>query len=171
MSEITKIDYKKATNAQIDINIEELDLHNSKIETVLDEQKKNISNELKELFTILGSKDYKSFLDLQSNSLALRQSIQDSISFYMQKLSKTNANYKRMNGDRVEYYMTGYGMKVSDKTRTDLINRDLSERNRNIELLETHIEFLRESRVSCDQIGYAIKNLVGLLGYMNVLGN
>ncbi len=87
----------------------------------------------------------------------------------MKRLSKSNTNYKKANADRVEYYMTGFGIKVSDATRTKLIDRDLSERERNVESLQTHIEYLRECRNGCDQIGYAVKNLVGLISYISIL--
>ncbi len=80
------------------------------------------------LFAILGTKNYKDFIELQSKTLALRQTIQEKIGFYMKRLSKSNTNYKKANADRVEYYMTGFGIKVSDATRTKLIETYLREK-------------------------------------------
>ena len=137
------------------------------MEDFLDSQRTKFDKEIKDLFIILASKNYKDFLDLQSKSLALRQSLQESITFYMQKLTKSNSLYKKTFGERTEYYLTGFGIKTSDSIKTKLIERDMCEKNRNVKLLENHIEHLRECRNECDQIGYAIKNLIGLI---NVIG-
>ncbi len=169
VSKITPIDLKKASNTHIEKHLMEFEEYNLKMDVFFDKQRENMNLELNKLFTILGSRNYKDFIDLQSQALALRQTIQESISFYMQKLSKASTNYKKANADRIEYYMTGYGIKVSDGTRTKLIDRDLSERDRNVELFQTHIEYLRECRAACDQIGYAVKNLVGLISYISIL--
>jgi hypothetical protein len=166
---LSYIDYKKASNIQIEKNLQELEEYIDTTDTILDNQRKKISSEINTLFQILGCKDYKQFMDLQSQTLALRQTIQEQITYFMQKLSKANANFKKVNADRIEYYMTGYGIKVSDGTRTKLIDRDLSGRERAIESYQNHIEFLRECRNSCDQVGYAVKNLVGLISYINIL--
>lgn len=168
-TKISAIDLKKASNTQIEKNLQELEEYNNRMDTFFDKEREAMNKEMNILFAILGTKNYKDFIELQSNALALRQTIQEKIGFYMKRLSKSNTNYKKALADRVEYYMTGYGIKVSDGTRTKLIDRDLSERERNIETLQTHIEYLRECRNGCDQIGYAVKNLVGLISYINIL--
>jgi hypothetical protein len=166
---LTHVDYKKASNPQIEKHLLELEDYNDKMCTLFDKQRKDLNKELDELFAILGSKDYKTFMDLQSRALATRQSIQENIVYYMQKLSKANSNFHKAQGDRTEYYLTGYGIKINDGIKNKLVDRDLSERTRNIETFQAHIEFLRECRSSCDQIGYAVKNLVGLISYINVI--
>ena len=151
---ITHIDLRKATPVQIEKYINELDEYNNKMEDFLDSQRTKFDKEIKDLFIILASKNYKDFLDLQSKS------------FYMQKLTKSNSLYKKTFGERTEYYLTGFGIKTSDSIKTKLIERDMCEKNRNVKLLENHIEHLRECRNECDQIGYAIKNLIGLINFI-----
>ena len=146
---ITHIDLRKATPVQIEKYINELDEYNNKMEDFLDSQRTKFDKEIKDLFIILASKNYKDFLDLQSKSLALRQSLQE-----------------KTFGERTEYYLTGFGIKTSDSIKTKLIERDMCEKNRNVKLLENHIEHLRECRNECDQIGYAIKNLIGLINFI-----
>lgn len=170
-SKLTAIDLKKATSAQIDNYILECEEHNNKMEVLFDNQRHKIGEELTPLFAILGSKNYKDFIELQASSLALRQTIQEQIIYYMQKLSKANANFKVANGNRQEYYSTGYGLKITDGLKNKLVDRDLSERERTIELFQSHIEYLRECRYSCDQIQFAVKNMVGLVSYISVLEN
>ena len=165
-NKITNLDLKKATIQQIEQQINELIEYNNTMDNFFDEQRKNMNIQLQNLYIVLGSKDYKTFMDLQSKALALRQTIVESISYYMQKLSKANSNYRKMYADRIDYYAVGHGLKLTDGTRTKMIDRDLSERNRNVELFQTHIEYLRECKNSCDQIGYAVKNLISLVSYM-----
>ena len=162
------IDLRKATNTQIEDNLLEFEEHNGKMEIMFDTQRLKVKEQLEELFDVLRTNDYKLFITLQSNALALRTTIQEQITYFMQKLTKANANNKVAIGNRCEYYATGYGIKVTDSTRNKYIDRDLSERDRNVELFQTHIEFLRESRISCDQINYAVKNMVGLVAYINI---
>lgn len=156
---LTKIDLKKASTAQIEKYIFELDDFNQRMEIFFDNERNKLNVEIQALFTELGKKDFHNFVVLQAESLAVRQTVVNIIAVYMQKLSKATSNFNISNSDRIEYYATGYGIKVSDGTRTKLIDKDLSERERNIKLFQTHIGFLRECLKSIDQIGYAIKNV------------
>lgn len=167
-NKMSALNLKNATTSQIELHLKELEIFNSKVELLFDEQREKINSSLVEIYEVLGSRNYQKYLDLQSKALVLRQGIQDSITSYMQKLSTVNSDMKKSYSDRVEYYMTGYGLKVTDSTRAKLIEKDLSESARYKDLLENHIEYLRECRIGCDQIGYAIKNTVGLLQYISV---
>jgi hypothetical protein len=162
------IDYKKASNSLIDQHILYLEQNNDAMDDLLNKEKSLFNRDLEVLFAILRSKNYQDFMELQGRALSLRQIIQDKIGFYMNQLSKHNAKLKVAIGERIEYYATGYGIKVSDGTRTKLIDRDLSERERTVEILQSHIEYLRECRNGCDQIGYAIKNLTALMTYISL---
>ncbi len=162
------IDYKKASNTLIDQHIIYLEQNNDAMDDLLNKEKSVFNRDLEVLYTILKSKNYQEFMELQGKGLSLRQIIQDKIGFYMNQLSKHTAKYKVANAERIEYYQTGYGIKVSDGTRTKLIDRDLSERGRTVEILQSHIEYLRECRNGCDQIGYAVKNLTALITYISL---
>lgn len=165
---VTSIDYKKANNQMIEKNISEMENYNSVSEQFFNDTRDKYDKQINELNETLRKKNFKEYVDLQAYALSLRQSLASSISYYMQKLSQANSNLNKSKGDRIEYYMTGYGMKVSDATRTKLIDRDFAERERTKQLLEIHIEYLRESIKSCDNIGYAIKNLVSLMTYVSL---
>ena len=60
---ITHIDLRKATPVQIEKYINELDEYNNKMEDFLDSQRTKFDKEIKDLFIILASKNYKDFLD------------------------------------------------------------------------------------------------------------
>lgn len=165
---LSPIDLKKASNSQIEIHICEYEENNNTAEQLFNNERVKWNNEMQILYTLLSSKNYSEFPNLQSKTLSTRQLLQESITGMMQKLAKANSSISKATGERIEYYAIGHGLRVSDGTRTKLIDRDLSERKRYIELLETHIEYLRECRNGCDQIGYAVKNLVGLIAYLSI---
>ncbi len=163
---LTYVDLKKASNTQLENNISEFEALNNIHENLFKNSRKSINDEIDNLLAVLSAKDFKKFINLQSDTLALRQRIQEEIAMIMVRLSKANASYKRAFADRCDYYTTGHGLKVSDGTRTKLIDRDLSERTRGTDLLEAHIEFLRSSSQTCDSIGYTIKNIASLMAYI-----
>lgn len=167
-TKLTPIDLRKASASQIELHIAEFEEFNLKAENFFISQRKNIEKELNLLYDVLRSQDYKQFIILQANALALKQTINEHLANYMSKLSRANANLKVATANRTEFYMTGYGIKVSDGLKNKLVDRDLSERERNIELFQIHIEFLRESGKNCDNIHYTVKNMIGLITYMNL---
>lgn len=169
MKKLSGIDLRTANYQAINLHLEELSYNNDCIEVFFEKQHSYYSALLNKAYEKLAERDYKMFAPLSARVLAIRQSIQDDITKNMSKLSKANSKYRQTYGDRVDYYTTGFGLKVSDSTRKNLIERDLSERIRQKEMIENHIEFLRECRISCDQIGYAIKNLTQLSGLLMAL--
>lgn len=164
---LSPIDLRKANASQIEAHIIEFEKFNAKAEVFFDNQRISIDEQMNVLFDVLRIQDYKQYIILQSNAMALRQTIQEHISKFLNKLSRANANYKVACGNRHEYYMTGYGIKIAEGMKSKLVDRDLSERERNIELYQTHIEYLRDSSKSCADIQYAVKNAIALFTYLN----
>ena len=164
---ITSIDYRTANHQMIEKNTWEYEENNNRYEEICGEKREEISLRMNNLYALLNKREPALYMDIHAQALSLRQEIQNSIAENMQRLSKYNAKYNIANGERIEYYATGYGMKVTDKQRTELICKDLAERKRSLELIETYIEFLRECKFNCDSIGYAIKNFVSLLTYLS----
>src|SRR6266403_488799 len=110
---------------------------------------------------VLGANDkIQDFLDQQ------RQKLTEEITNYLSKISKDKTKLNKCLADRTEYYMHGFGMKTTDRQQREMINRDLAQTQRSMEMLELHVEFLRETRVACDNIGYAVKNKLGFMTYL-----
>lgn len=101
-------------------------------------------------------------IELQSLCLSYRQMLTDEIASFMGKLSKEIINYKNAKADRFMFYATGFGLKTNLSEKSLLIDSELSELQRNKELFETHLEFLKESRGVCDNVNWAIKNRIEL---------
>ena len=163
-----KLDLKIATVNQIANMNANMNGINDKAEDIFKRERDKWSNLLSPLYSKLSNKDKKDIVELQSESLAIREQLQQSISYHSSQLSKANVTYKNAFGDRLEFYMTGFGIKTASSEKTKMVDRDLAEAKRRTELLEVHIDFLRECRYSCDQIGYAIKNLTEIYKYLQI---
>ncbi|SRR6266403_1965584 len=160
------MDYSKADRPSVDQQNDKVLGANDKIQDFLDQQRQKWSNEIHPLFDALRSSDAKMFLDIQANSLSLRQKLTEEITNYLSKISKDKTKLNKCLADRTEYYMHGFGMKTTDRQQREMINRDLAQTQRSMEMLELHVEFLRETRVACDNIGYAVKNKLGFMTYL-----
>lgn len=160
------INFMKATREELQTFMDSLEATNDKIETAFEKERGEWSAELNPLYDTLRYMDKTKVVNLQAETLSLRQRIQDKITYYMSQLSKRMPIYRQSVGDRFEFYATGFGIKSSDGLKKSFVDRDMSQRKRNIELLENHIEFLRECRYSCDQIQYSVKNIVGIAQYI-----
>lgn len=164
--ESKKINLKTANAVQIANMNANMNSINDKYEALLKDERKKWSDLLNPLFIKLGSKNIKDVVTIQADCLSIREQIQQSIAYHSNKLSKAQVDFKNANGDRFEFYFHGFGLKTNTGDKVKLVDRDLAEAKRRNELLEVHIDFLRECRVSCDQIGYAVKNLVSILSYL-----
>ena len=163
---MAKFDFMTATKAELDKHIEDKEKSNEKITEFFSKEREEWSKQLLPLYKTLSYRDMNKIADLQAETLSLRHRIQDKISEYMSSLSKQSSYYKKSWADKIQYYHTGFGIKLSSTEKKEFVNRDLREDKVGLELMETHIEFLRECRYSCDQIQYAVKNLIGLMAYV-----
>lgn len=160
------IDFKKTKEADVVTYMEKYDTVNNNLINFFDKERSIWADEINLLYPLLYSKNLDLISKLQADNLGLRHRIQDSITKYLNRLSGENMKYKKMFADRMEYYVFGYGAKSSSAEKTKLIDRDLAQKKRSIEILEVHIEHLKELRYQCDQINFGIKNISGLLAYL-----
>ena len=163
-----KLDLKKANAAQIVNMNNNMGSINDKAEDLFSRERDKWSELLSPLYARLGHRDPTDYILIQSESLSAREQLQQSIAKHSNNLSKAQVTYKNAYGERMEFYMHGFGIKVNTGEKTKLVDRDLAEAKRRSELLEVHIDFLRECRYSCDQIAYAVKNFTALLAYIRM---
>lgn len=97
-----------------------------------------------------------------------RQETTAEIRTYALMIYKENRALKPLIKKRFEWYSTGYqiGLKNSgDKMR--LIESDVADIQYKIDLLDTHVDFLKGTGDNLKQMGYTVKNRLELL---NILG-
>jgi hypothetical protein len=139
---------------------------NEKLEGFLNEKRLKWGKDLEPLFENLRHKSADQIIELQAIALSRRQMATEEIATYMNKLSKEMIKLKQAQADRFMFYTTGYGIKTNTGEKKIMFDAELSEMERSKELLETQIEFLRDCKVSCDNIGWGIKNRIALMGIL-----
>jgi uncharacterized protein YicC (UPF0701 family) len=163
----TPLNLKTANAQQIANMNSNMNSKNDKAEELFKQEREKWSKLLSPLYTRMGTKSVRDIVSIQSDTMSIREQIQQSLSYHSNQLSKARVALRNATGDRFEFYYHGFGMKTNTSDKVKMVDRDLAEAERRNELLEVHIEFLRECRISCDQIGYAVKNLVEILKYLD----
>lgn len=104
--------------------------------------------------------------EMQASALSYRHILGDEINFYTTKLSKVIAEQKRIRKDKLINYTIKFQVKLNTSEKNVCIDADTSEMERYVELLQMHIEFLRESIKTIDNLQFAVKNKIALLDYL-----
>lgn len=108
----------------------------------------------------------KNIIDAQANVLSLRQRCNDQIGYYSQKLAKAKSENAVISQQKYLFYSTGFGLKTNLGEKKLLIDGHMRENDRGCNLIETHINFLRETLNTLESWGYAIKNIIQIIEYL-----
>ena len=68
--------------------------------------------------------------------------------------------------DKFIFYATGFGVKTNMGEKAILIDAHLAENDRSLELIESYIEFLRDTVKNLESFSYSIKNMIELMNYL-----
>ena len=131
-----------------------------------EEWTKNITplfDALKDNFTLTNS---NKIIDVQALSLTYRQMLSEQISFMLNKRSKEEIKLKKLKQDKFIFYATGFGLKTNMGEKSILIDGHISENDRNIQLIENYVDFLRSCSKNLESLGYTIKNIIELMNYL-----
>lgn len=154
--ELERIDKIKETNDKLE------DFFNAKRE----EWNKNVNP----LFDVLRNnwtlESAPKIIEIQSLALSYRQNINEQISFFLNKRSKEEVKIKKLKQDKFVFYATGFGLKTNLGEKALLIDAHIAENDRNIQLIENYIEFLRSCSKNLESLGYTIKNIIELMNYL-----
>ena len=108
----------------------------------------------------------QTIVDLQATALAYRQNLNDEISMFLQKRIKEKNKLKKAAHEKTIWYALGksplglnYKM-VSTSHMSNIIDSHVSEVERGVELIDSHIDFLRTSAKILADIGYQVKNTI-----------
>jgi hypothetical protein len=109
----------------------------------------------------------KKILEAQSLALTIRMQLNDQINFFLNKRSRESTTLKKLKQEKFIHYAVSFGIKTNMGEKIILIEGHLGEYERSAQLIEAHIDFLRDSIKSLENFGYSIKNMIDLLGYLN----
>lgn len=150
--EIERIKKKEISNEQLDIFFESKRIKwNTEILPLLTTLQTNFA---------IGQAN--SVYQASLSALSFRLSISDEISLFMNKRSKEMIGLKNIRHDKLIFYSTGFGLKTNMGEKTILIDAHIAVYTNTIELIESHIEYLRTTLKTLDNVGYLIKNGIEL---------
>ncbi len=144
---------------------------NDRLEDFFKDKRTKWHDDILPLFKVLALEldnpsNAKKLLESQAYSLTFRQNINDEISLFLTKRSKETTKIKKLRQDKFIFYATGFGIKTNLGEKGILIDGHLSENDRAVELIESYIEFLRDTVRNLESFGYSIKNMIELMNYL-----
>lgn len=138
------------------------------LEDKLEGKAKFWSDEIQKILKRLKSEDARKMINLQAESLSLKQKIQDEIREYSIKLSKDVSKKKELIKQRFEFYNLKYTIKTNSTEKTKLIEADLNLHERKLDVYETYINHLKEISYNLESVNYGIKNKLELLKELGI---
>lgn len=143
---------------------------NDKLEEYFNLRREEWNKNLAPLFEVVKmsftTENSSKITEVQSMALSFRQALNEQISFFLNKRTKEEVKNKRIRQDKFVFYATGFGLKTNLGEKSILIDAHLAENDRNILLIENHIEFLRNCSKNLESLGYTIKNIIELMNYL-----
>lgn len=152
--------------------IKKVEETNEKMEDFFNEKRKIWNELVTPIFKILSidlsnSKNANILLNAQANALTHRQQINEEINLFLSKRSKESTKIKKLRQDKFIFYATGFGFKTNLGEKGILIDGHLAENERTMELIESYIEFLRDTIKNLESFGYSLKNMIELMNYLS----
>jgi hypothetical protein len=144
---------------------------NDKLEEFFNEKRSEWNKNVEPLFKIIrvdltNPSSAKDIMEAQSLALSYRQGISEQINFFLNKRSKETTKIKKLRQDKFIFYATGFGIKTNLGEKGILIDGHLAENDRSLELIESYIEFLRDTTKNLESLSYSINNMIELMNYL-----
>ena len=143
---------------------------NDRLEEFFNNKRAEWSKLIEPLIEILkleiNSQTSKQIMETQSLCLSYRQLITEQISTFLDRRSKQDVKLKRIKQDKFIWYATSFGVKTNMGEKSLLIEAHVAEEQRNIELIENYIEYLRQTNKNLESLQFTIKNIIDLFNYL-----
>ena len=142
--------------------IEKIKETNDKLEEFFNNKRAEWTSNVEPLFDVIKNninlESFSKVVEAQSIALSFRQNINEQISFFLNKRSKEEVKIKKVKQDKFMFYALGVGLKTSLGEKNTLIDAHIAENERNIQLIENYVEFLRSTSKNLEALGFTIKN-------------
>jgi len=136
--------------------LEELQSNITKRQEEHSEDIKKYSNQLND--------DISKIVELEAYVLSKRQTILFEIGQYGFRILTDQKHIDKKTKERFEYYSTQYNLKTNSTEKNILINSDLCDFIQKLKMYENHVGYLRECVKTLDQMMWAIKYKIEILG-------
>jgi hypothetical protein len=141
------------SDQKIEEKIQELD-------TKLVSDREKWSTRILQLITTL--KDMSSLAESQVSMLSYRHMLVDHITEIQALIYKKKSNYEAKYKEKYIEYSTTGNMKLTGGEKDRFVKSDLMPIQRQISLLESHLDFYRECIKTLDNSAFAIRNRIRL---------
>ena len=158
------------TPEEID-RINKLKETNDKLEEFFQAKRKEWNVNVEPLFKVISvdlsnPSNAKEITNAQAYALSYRQNINEQINYFLNRRSREMTKIKQLKQDKFIFYATGFGIKTNLGEKSILIDGHLAESDRNVELIESYIEFLRDTIKNLESFQYSVKNMIELMNYL-----
>jgi hypothetical protein len=143
---------------------------NDKLESFFTDKRENWKKQIEPLFETIKieitTQTSKKIMETQSLCLTYRQIITEEISSFLDRRSKQDVKLKRIKQDKFIWYATSFGIKTNMGEKSLLIEAHVAEEQRNVELIENYIEYLRQTNKNLESLQFTVKNIIDLFNYL-----
>ena len=150
--------------------IEKVKETNDRLEEFFKKKREDWNKTINPLFGVLkldlNQSNIRNIMDSQASSLSFKQMLTEEISLYLDKRSKEEVKLKKLKQDKFIFYSVGFGLKTNLGEKAMLIDAHIAENDRTIQLIDVHVDFLRNSSKSLESLGFSIKNIIELISYL-----
>jgi len=151
--------------------IEKIREVNDKLEDFFADKRAEWNQNLEPLYisvrTNITRETAQNMIQAQSDCVMYRQLINEQISNFLNRRSKQDVKLKRVRQDKFLWYATSFGVKTNVGEKTLLIEGHVAEEQRNLELIENYVEFLRATSKNLEGLQFTIKNIIELNNILN----
>lgn len=145
--------------------MEDLSKKNEALEVFFKSKREKWTEQIMPLFPFIKGEPHEIY-DMQATALSYRHSLGEEIAYFLNKLSKEMVKNKEARKDKFIYYATGFSLKTNNTEKGIMIDADVAELDRAVEMLQSHIDYLRDCVKTIDNLQYAVKNRIMLMEYL-----
>lgn len=151
--------------------IEKKRLSNERLTEFFKEKRTDWNDKVKDIFSKITHKNinkenYRKIIDSQGAALTYSQILNDEISFFLNKLSTIKSKIKELKQEKFIFYSTGFQLKTKIGEKKLLIDGNLAEWEKESDLIESHIDFLRDTKGDLRSFNFSIKNIIQLIDFI-----
>jgi len=152
--------------------IDGLKIVNDNLEIVFATERLEWNDKLSKIFScinydVIKNNKASKLIDAQGLSLNYRQDLNNEVRVTFKDISLAMSERSRIEQETIIKYHVDSTLSVKTKDiYTKLVTAHLRENNRQVELYNTHMEFLNQCIVSIDKFGYCVTNAVQLINVM-----
>lgn len=125
------------------------------IEVLIGKSKEKWSNKIQTIIKMI--RNINEVSEAQVLMLSYRHQLVDSITDIQFNLYKMQGYFDSEYKKKYRNYTTGYDIKLNGGEKDKFVRADLSSIKRQIQIVESHIDFCRECIRTLDNLGFAIK--------------